>query len=67
MVEKFTRYGQQGEVIRTCIHEKLDRCMVNTKSQGLEERDERINQFFIVKVELERNKLVEVGVREYVV
>ena len=67
MVEKFTCYCQQRKVVRTCIHEKLDGCMVNTESQCLQERDEGINQLFIVKVELERDKLVEEGVRQDVV
>ena len=32
MVEKFTCYRQQRKVVRTGIHEKLDRCMVDTQS-----------------------------------
>ena len=32
MVEKFTCYRQQRKVVRASIHEKLDRCMVDTQS-----------------------------------
>ena len=67
MIEKFTCYRQEGKVVRTGIHEKLYGCLVDTESQGLQERDEGINQLFIVKVKLERDKLVEEGVRQDVV
>ena len=67
MVEKFASNGQQWEVIRAGIHEEFDGHGVDAEGEGLQERDESVDQLLIVEVELEGDEFVEEWVRENVV
>lgn len=67
VVKEFACDGQQGEVVCPRVHEKLYGRPVDAKGECFQEGDEGVYKLFVVKVELERNELVEEGVWQDIV
>lgn len=67
MIEEFTSDREQGEIIGPRIHEKFDRGLIDAEGERFEEGDKRVHDFLVIKVEFERDQLVEEGVRQNVV
>jgi hypothetical protein len=67
VVEELARDGEEGEVVVPRVRKEFDSSLVDLKSERLQEGYEYVDELLVVKVEFERDELVQEGVTEDVV